>query len=104
MEYCDWNPSNCEKQLKDTIDELKKERETLRNDKAEKFMLFLDFKERMIVMMRRVILNQMMRKGKKRELFRKKKQEERNMNNKCEKCDFMGKISAGLKTHIRKKH
>ena len=47
----------------------------------------------------------MMRKGKKsRELFRKKKQEERNMKNKCEKCDFIGKTPAGLKTHIRKKH
>ena len=33
--------------LKDTIHEMKKEQETLRNDKAEEFMLFLDFKERM---------------------------------------------------------
>ena len=35
------------KHLKETIDELKKEQTTLRNDKAEEFMLFLDFKERM---------------------------------------------------------
>ena len=44
------------------------------------------------------------KREKSRELFRKKKQEERNMKNKCEKCDFIGKTAGGLKTHIRKKH
>ena len=59
----------------------------------------------MIVMMRRVTTYQMMRKGgKNRELLRKKKQKERNTKNKCEKCDFIGKTAAGLKTHLWKKH
>ena len=35
------------KHLKETIEELKKEQTTLRNDKAEEFMLLVDFKERM---------------------------------------------------------
>ena len=35
------------RELKETIEELKLEVETLRNDKAVEFMLFEDFKERM---------------------------------------------------------
>ena len=99
------------KQLKDTIDEVKKEQERLRNDKAEEFMLFLDFKERMKLKYlydsddeESDYESDDEKREKSRELFRKKKQEERNMKNKCEKCDFIGKTPAGLKTHIRKKH
>ena len=90
---------------------MKKEQETLRNDKAEEFMLFLDFKERMKMKYlydsddeESDFESDDEKREKNRELFSKKKQEKRNMNNRCEKCDFMGKTSAGLKTHVRKKH
>ena len=90
---------------------MKKEQETLKNDKAEEFMLFLDFKERMKMKYlydsddeESDFESDDEKREKNRELFSKKKQEKRNMNNRCEKCDFMGKTSAGLKTHVRKKH
>ena len=110
-----------EKQLKDDkvkVDELEKENESLRNTVAVNDMLHEDFKERM--------KNKYLydsddeesdydsndeSRERKREVFRKKKQEKRykmiendKKNNKCEKCDFIGKSEGGLKTHRRKKH
>ena len=102
---------NENKKLKESIEELKLERETLRNDKAVEFMLFEDFKERMKIKYlydsddeESEYESNDEKREKSRELFRKKKQEERNMKIKCEKCDFLGKSLAGLKTHVRKKH
>ena len=99
------------RKLKETIEELKLEQEALKNDKAVEFMLFLDFKERMKLKYlydsedeESEYESDDEKREKSRELFRKRKQEERNSKNKCEKCDFIGKTAAGLKTHIRKKH
>ena len=71
---------------------MKKEQETLKNDKAEEFMLFLDFKERMKMKYlydsddeESDFESDDEKREKNRELFRKKKQEKRNMNNRCEK-------------------
>ena len=49
-------------------------------------------------------MSQMMKNGKNHGNFRKKNEEVRSMKNRCEKCDFLGKTPAGLKTHVRKKH
>ena len=99
------------RELKETIEELKLEVETLRNDKAVEFILFEDFKECMKLKYlydsddeESEYESNDEKRERSRELFRKRKQEERNMKNKCEKCDFMGKPSAGLITHVRKKH
>ena len=99
------------KKLKESIEELKIEKETLRNDKAVDFMLFQDFKERMKLKYlydnddeESEYESNNEKREKSRELFRKKKQEERNKQIKCEKCGFIGKSLAGLKTHVRKKH
>ena len=90
---------------------MKIEQETLRNDKAVEFMHFLDFKERMKLKYlydsddeESEYESNDEKRERSRELFRKRKQDERNMKNKCERCDFMGKTSGGLKTHVRKKH
>ena len=44
------------------------------------------------------------KREKSREIFKKRKQEQRSTENKCKICEFTGKTSGGLKTHIRKKH
>ena len=74
-------------------------------------MLFEDFKERMKIKYlydsddeESEYESNDEKRERSRELFSKRNQEVRNMKNKCEKCDFMGKTSAGLKTHVRKKH
>ena len=44
------------------------------------------------------------KREKSREIFKKRKQEQRSTENKCKICEFTGKTSGGLKTHMRKKH
>ena len=53
-------------------------------------------------MAKKVNTSQMMKNGKNHGNFRKKNEEVRSMKNRCEKCDFLGKTPAGLKTHVRK--
>lgn len=55
-------------------------------------------------MAKKVNTSQMMKNGKNHGNFRMKNEEVRSMKNRCEKCDFLGKTPAGLKTHVRKKH
>ena len=44
------------------------------------------------------------KREKSREIFKRRKQEQRSTENKCKICEFTGKTSGGLKTHMRKKH
>ena len=99
--------------LKETIEELKKDKQILMDENAVESMLFSNFKERMKEKYLYDSDDEESdfepdddKREKCRELFRKKKQEERNRTRllSCEKCDFLGKNTAGLKTHMRKKH
>ena len=99
------------KELKETVSKMKTEEEALINKSIVENMIFEDFKERMKMKYlydsddeESEYESDEEKREKSREIFRKRKQEQRSRENKCKICEFTGKTSGGLKTHIRKKH
>ena len=97
--------------LKETIAEMKIEEESLVNKRAVESMIFESFKEKMKLKYLYDSDDESSeyesddeKREQSRELFRKRKQEQKNLKKNSDICDFTGKTTAGLKTHITKKH
>ena len=97
--------------LRETITDMGKDQEALADKRAVESMIYQGFKERMKIKYlydsddeESDYESDEEKRERSRELFRKRKEDQRKLQNNCKLCDFIGKTSGGLKTHVRKKH